>query len=132
MIDYHFDPQPANLPHASAMTFQADLIFILKLVVAVSPCNIALKECEVDNSSKLGFVLVGYTFKSFTAEDLAFCFSVCNTDLSCQSLNYNLAAKSCELNSESRKSQLDNFHGTHFMFTLIILTEVRINFKVMS
>nr|XP_058957281.1 uncharacterized protein LOC131784487 [Pocillopora verrucosa] len=43
------------------MTFLADLIFILKLVVAVSPCNIALKECEADNTSKLGFVLVEWT-----------------------------------------------------------------------
>ena len=90
MIDSHFDPQLANLSHASAMAFQAHLIFILKLVVAVSSCNIALKECEADNSSKLGFVLVGYAFKSLTTEDLAFCFSVCNTDPSCQSLNYNL------------------------------------------
>lgn len=110
MIDSH-DPKPPNLPHASAITFLADLIFILKLVVAVSPCNIALKECEADNTSKLGFVLVGYCFKSFTAEDLAFCYSVCNTDPSCQSLNYTLATKSCELNSESRKNQPDNFHG---------------------
>lgn len=114
MIDSHFDPQLANLSHTSAMTFQAHLIFILQLVVAVSTCNIALKECEADNSSKLGFVLVGYAFKSLTTEDLAFCFSVCNTDPSCQSLNYNLATKSCELNSESRKSQPDNFHGDVF------------------
>ena len=64
MIDSHFDPQLANLSHASAMAFQAHLIFILQLVVAVSTCNIALKECEADNSSKLGFVLVGYAFKS--------------------------------------------------------------------
>lgn len=36
MID-SLDPKPPNLPHASAMTFLADLIFILKLFVAVVP-----------------------------------------------------------------------------------------------
>ncbi|CAH3152088.1 unnamed protein product [Pocillopora meandrina] len=71
----------------------------------------ALKQCKVKNTSKPGFFLVGYALKSFTAERLAFCYSTCNTDPSCQSSNYNLASKTCQLNSESRKSQPNSFHA---------------------
>ena len=93
------------------MASLADLIFIIQLFVAVSPSSMALKQCKVKNTSKPGFFLVGYALKSFTAERLAFCYSTCNTDPSCQSLNYNLASKTCQLNSESRKSQPNSFHA---------------------
>ena len=94
------------------MALLADLIFIIQLLVAVSPSSMALKQCKVKTTSKPGFFLVGYVLKSFTAERLAFCYSTCNTDPSCQSLNYNLASKTCQLNSESRKSKPDSFHAS--------------------
>lgn len=110
-ISFHFEPQTAIITRPSAMAFLADLIFIIQLFVAVSPSSMALKQCKVKTTSKPGFFLVGYVLKSFTAERLAFCYSTCNTDPSCQSLNYNLASKTCQLNSESRKSQPNSFHA---------------------
>ena len=84
------------------MALLADLIFIIQLLVAVSPSSMALKQCKVKTTSKPGFFLVGYVLKSFTAERLAFCYSTCNTDPS---------SKTCQLNSESRKSKPDSFHA---------------------
>lgn len=111
-ISFHLEPQTAIITRPSAMAFLADLIFIIQLFVAVSPSSMALKQCKVKTTSKPGFFLVGYALKSFTAERLAFCYSTCNTDPSCQSLNYNLASKTCQLNSESRKSQPNSFHAS--------------------
>ena len=110
-ISFHLEPQTANITRPSAMAFLAHLIFIIQLLVAVSPSSMALKQCKVKTTSKPGFFLVGYALKSFTAERLAFCYSTCKTDPSCQSLNYNLASKTCQLNSESRKSQPNSFHA---------------------
>ena len=42
------------------MAFLADLIFIIQLLVAVSPSSMALKQCKVKTTSKPGFFLVGY------------------------------------------------------------------------
>ena len=111
-IGFHIDLQTVKITHPSAMAFLAHLIFIIQLLVAVSPSSMALKQCKVKTTSKPGFFLVGYALKSFTAERLAFCYSTCNTDPSCQSLNYNLASKTCQLNSESRKSKPDSFHAS--------------------
>ena len=72
------------------------------------PCIIAATkqlQCKADTRSRHGFVLVGHVFKSFTTGRLAFCYGTCNTDPACQSLNYNLANKTCEFSSESSTSQ---------------------------
>lgn len=79
---------------------------ILTLVLVLFSSKIsATKQCSAVTRSRHGFVLIGHVFKSFTAERLAFCYSACNTDPACQSSNYNLANKSCEFSSESRRSQ---------------------------
>ena len=80
-------------------------IVILQLLFALLPSTIATQQCKVTTRSKHGFRLEGHVFKSFTVERLAFCYSACNTDETCQSLNYNLANKTCEFNSESGTSR---------------------------
>ena len=87
------------------MAFRTGVIFTLQLFITLVSSTIGFKQCKVGNGSKLGFVLEGHVFKSFTVERLAFCYSACNTDPACQSLNYNLANKTCDFNSESSKSQ---------------------------
>ena len=52
-----------------------------------------------------GIVLKGHIFHSFYTEKLAVCYSACNTNLACQSLNFNLADKTCEFNSEFNRSR---------------------------
>ena len=60
--------------------------------------------CKPTRRSEYGFVLVGHVFKSFTADRLASCYSACNTRPDCQSLNYNLADKTCQFNNETHRS----------------------------
>lgn len=65
--------------------------------------------CNAVTSSRHGFFLKGHVFESFTTERVAFCYSACNTNPACQSLNYNLDNKICEFNSESSRSQPNSF-----------------------
>ena len=63
--------------------------------------------CELKPRSNPGFALVGHVYKSFTADRLAFCYSFCNTRPDCQSLNYNIADKTCQFNNETHRSNPD-------------------------
>ena len=84
-------------------------ILKLKFMLTLLPSTIATQQCKVTTRSKHGFRLEGHVFKSFTVERLAFCYSACNTDQTCQSLNYNLANKTCEFNSETSTSRPGSF-----------------------
>ena len=55
-----------------------------------------------DHRSEYGLALVEHVYKSFTADRLATCYSACNTQPACQSLNYNLADKTCEFNNDTK------------------------------
>lgn len=48
-----------------------------------------------------GFALVDHVYKSFLADHLLFCYISWTAKPSCQSLNYNLADKTCELNNDT-------------------------------
>lgn len=91
-----------------AMTLQ---IFLAGFAPKVSPqrCNHSMLR------TRHGFVLKGHVFHSFLAEQLALCYSACNTNPACQSLNYNLVDKTCEFNSEFSRSRPDSFQesGVH-------------------
>ena len=52
--------------------------------------------------SEHGFALVEHAYTSFIADRLATCYSACNTQPACQSLNYNLADKTCEFNNDTK------------------------------
>lgn len=65
--------------------------------------------CDAVTRSRHGFVLKGHVFNSFITERVAFCYSACNANLACQSLNYNLGNRSCEFNSEFSRSQPRSF-----------------------
>ena len=62
------------------------------------------QRCKLTRRSEYGLVLVGHWYKSFTADRLASCYSACNTRPDCQSLNYNLADKTCQFNNETHRS----------------------------
>ena len=67
------------------------------------------KSCN-NNLSEYGFALLDHVYKSFLADRLASCYITCNMQPACQSLNYNLADKSCELNNETKY-----FRPRHFV-----------------
>ena len=76
----------------------------------------ALQQCMQSSkySSRYGTALLGYSYKSFTANLLVTCYRACQQEPSCQSLNYNLANRICEFNTfakrpEDLKDKLHNF-----------------------
>ena len=58
------------------------------------------KSCN-NNLSEYGFAL-DHVYKSFLADRLVTCYISCNMQPACQSLNYNLADKTCELNNDTK------------------------------
>ena len=59
------------------------------------------ESCNNDNSVN-GFALVDHVYKSFFADRLVSCYMSCSTQPTCQSLNYNLADKTCEFNNDTK------------------------------
>ena len=67
------------------------------------------QQCKFTRQSEYGYALLGNVYNSFIAARLAVCYSVCNTQPDCQSLNYNLADNTCHLNKETKASSPENF-----------------------
>ena len=67
------------------------------------------KSCN-NNRSEYGFALLDHVYKSFLADRLVSCYLSCNMQSACQSLNYNLANKTCELNNDTKY-----FRPKHFV-----------------
>ena len=57
--------------------------------------------CSNDNS-EYGFALVDHVYRSFFADRLVSCYMSCSMQPACQSLNYNLADKTCEFNNDTK------------------------------
>ena len=72
---------------------------ILLAQFLTSHLTIASQQCRNTVGSHHGLVLFDYVYKSFKADRLATCYSTCNVEPACQSLNYDLADKTCEFNS---------------------------------
>ena len=65
-----------------------------------STLSTANQQCRSPGQdSRHGLVLLDYVYKSFKADRLAICYSACNVEPACQSLNYDLADKTCDFNS---------------------------------
>ncbi|XP_067025523.1 uncharacterized protein [Acropora muricata] len=59
------------------------------------------ESCSNDNS-EYGFALVDHVYRSFFADRLVSCYMSCSMQPACQSLNYNLADKTCEFNNDTK------------------------------
>ena len=73
---------------------------ILSLLLFPSVTS-AVESCR-NVYSQSGYALVDHAYKSFFTGRLASCYMSCNTQPTCQSLNYNLADKTCELNNDTK------------------------------
>ncbi|XP_074608913.1 uncharacterized protein LOC141863318 [Acropora palmata] len=69
-------------------------LFFHALVWAGESCN--------KRYSEYGFALVNHVYHSFFADRLVSCYMSCATQPACQSLNYNLADKTCEFNNDTK------------------------------
>ena len=70
--------------------------------------TLAGQSCQ-NHRSMHGFVLVDHVYKLFTADRLATCYSACNMQPACQSLNYNLADKTCQFNNDTKDFRSEYF-----------------------
>lgn len=87
----------------------------VEIFLLVVQSNYTAQKCSQSTlQTRYGFVLKGHAFLSFISEKLVFCYIACNTNPACQSLNYNLANKTCDFNSEFSKSQPDSLHKSDF------------------
>ena len=76
------------------------LQIILSLLLFPSVTS-AVESCR-NVYSQSGYALIHHAYKSFFTRRLASCYMSCNTQPTCQSLNYNLADKTCELNNDTK------------------------------
>ena len=74
------------------------IIFSLLLFPSVTS---AAESCR-NVYSESGHALVDHAYKSFFTRRLASCYMSCNTQPTCQSLNYKIADKTCELNNDTK------------------------------
>ena len=68
------------------------------------------ESCSNDNSEH-GFTLVDHVYRSFFADRLVSCYMSYSTQPACQSLNYNLADKTCEFNNDTKYFRPKYFVG---------------------
>ena len=63
--------------------------------------KLAGRSCT-DHLSEHGFALVDHVYNSFSTDHLFACFIACNMQPACQSFNYDLAYKACQLNNNTK------------------------------
>lgn len=72
--------------------------------------TLARQSCK-HHLSEHGFALVDHVYKLYTADRLVTCYRACNTQPSCQSLNYNLFDNMhmCQFNNNTKYFRRKNF-----------------------
>ena len=76
----------------------------------VVDCVSAGKQCREERSIN-GMALHGFVFKKFPVRALQECDISCETEIICQSYNYVLEQKSCELNNRTKEARPENFRS---------------------
>ena len=83
------------------------LISLLRIVSWV-PLGKAAGQCN-SGGSDYGKALTGHTFKKFKVNRPSDCVIRCENEPGCQSYNYKLEEKICELNSRSKETRPMNY-----------------------
>ena len=81
-----------GLGYVAALSFLFSFISFLGLA----------KSCTYQPIWEYGFALVDHSYQSFTADRLASCYIACNMQPPCQSVNFNVADKTCEFNNDTK------------------------------
>ena len=92
-----------------------------KMLWTVNPCLFlfasffmdrvsAGKQCREERSIS-GMALQGFILKKFFVRALHECDISCETEITCQSYNYVLGEKFCELNSRTKEARPENFRS---------------------
>ena len=78
----------------------AALCIVLPLLLFPSS-TWAGESCKNDYS-EYGFALIDHAYESIRVDRLISCYMACSMQPACQSLNYNLADKTCDLNNDTK------------------------------
>ena len=78
----------------------AALCIVLPLLLFPS-ATWAGESCKNDYS-EYGFALTDHAYESIRVDRLISCYMACSMQPACQSLNYNLADKTCDLNNDTK------------------------------
>ena len=73
-------------------------------------CVSAGKQCRMERSIN-GMALRGFIMKKFSVRAAHECDISCETEITCQSYNYVIGEKSCELNNRTKKARPEHFRS---------------------
>ncbi|XP_044181667.1 uncharacterized protein LOC122962572 [Acropora millepora] len=76
----------------------ATLCFVVSSLLFLSSVG---ESCKNDYS-EYGFALTDHAYESIRVDRLISCYMACSMQPACQSLNYNLADKTCDLNNDTK------------------------------
>ena len=85
-------------------------------------CVSAGKQCREERSIH-GMALQGFIFKKFLVRAFHECDVSCETEITCQSYNYVLKEKSCELNYRTKEARPEHFRSDQARFYIRRLNE---------
>ena len=66
-------------------------------------------QCNPAEQSVSGKALKGHTYKSKRVQDPYECLAFCNNEVACQSYNYVITGKICELDNRTKEEKPDDF-----------------------
>lgn len=89
--------------------FSSKIMVIFAIIYHLALIHRSISQSCKHHRSVYGFALVDHEYKSFTADRLATCYSVCNTQLTCQSFNYDLINKICQFNNDTKYFRANYF-----------------------
>lgn len=78
------------------------VVFSAIFFLTVFRRELAGRSCTDHGHSEHGFALVDHVYNSFSTDHLSACFIACNMQPACQSFNYDLAAKTCQFNNNTK------------------------------
>ena len=78
------------------------------------------QQCKVVEGSVRGKALKNHTFKSVTVGHPVECYAVCEKDPRCQSYNFFIPKKLCELNDRTKEASLHDFESDEMRFYMEI------------
>ena len=82
------------------------------LLLVTFSFSTASNNCKT-SGSLYGVAHLSHVYKTFIADRLATCYIACNSQLACQSLNYNLTDKTCYFSRIAKRSEdlveMENF-----------------------
>ena len=85
-------------------------VITLLLTVSLIFRNIFCQQCGIDTYSIYQMMLKGHTFKTFKARPFSVdCREACNSDVRCQSYNYDFNKDICELNNRTKEAMPNDF-----------------------